>query len=78
MFFGKKATKDKEENVRHVAIYVGDLEFIHANGYVKLGSLNPESPIYDALNSREFIRAARIAAGTKGIKSMYDYYMIDK
>jgi SH3-like domain-containing protein len=70
MFFGKKATKDKEEQIRHVAIYIGNQEFIHANGYVKSGSLNPESPIYDALNSREFIRATRIAGavGTKELK----------
>ncbi len=80
LFFGKTATKNKKEKVRHVAIYVGKQEFIHTNDYIKLSSLNPVSPIFDALNSREFIHATRItgAVGTTGIKSMADYYIIDK
>jgi len=80
MFFGEKATKDKKEKVRHVAIYIGNKEFIHAIGYIHLNSLDPKSPIYDENNTREFIRASRMvgAVGTKGIKSMADYYTIDK
>lgn len=80
MFFGKKATKDKDERIRHVAIYLGDKNFIQAVGYIRISSLDPESPVYDEKNASEFIRATRIigAVGTKGIKSMTDYYMIDK
>jgi cell wall-associated NlpC family hydrolase len=72
MFFGKQATAEKRERVRHVAIYLGNKEFIHAAGYVRINSLDPASPIYDEHNTREFIRAARIigAIDTEGIWSM--------
>ena len=69
LFFGKKASGGKKERVRHVAIYKGDKEFIHAAGYIRINSLDPGSPLYDEGNTRELIRAARIigAIGTEGI-----------
>jgi len=69
MFFGKKATSDTGEKIRHVAIYMGNKEFIHAAGYVKINSLDPDKPNYDEGNTREFIRASRIigAVGSEGI-----------
>jgi cell wall-associated NlpC family hydrolase len=69
MFFGKKATNGKKERVRHVGIYKGDYEFIHAIGYVRINSLDSTRSNYDAHNTREFIRAARVigAVGTQGI-----------
>jgi cell wall-associated NlpC family hydrolase len=72
IFFGKKATAEKKERVRHVAIYTGDKEFIHAAGYVRINSLDPVSPIYDEHNTKEFIRAARVigAVDTEGIWSI--------
>jgi hypothetical protein len=60
LFFGKKAAGGKKERVRHVAIYTGNKEFIHASGYIRINSLDPASPIYDEGNTREFIRASRI------------------
>jgi cell wall-associated NlpC family hydrolase len=72
MFFGKKATAEKKERVRHVAIYKGNKEFIHAAGYVHINSLDPDSPIYDEHNTKEFLRANRIigAIDTEGIWSI--------
>lgn len=80
MFFGKKTSKDKKERIRHVAIYLGNRFFIQAVGYIRVSSLDPKSPVYDEINTREFIRATRIigAVGSKGIKNMDNYYMIDK
>jgi cell wall-associated NlpC family hydrolase len=71
LFFGKKASGEKKERVRHVAIYIGNKEFIHAAGYVRINSLDPQSPLYDEGNTRELIRATRIigAVGTDGIMS---------
>lgn len=60
MFFGKKAQDDKKERVRHVAFYVGDKKFIHASGCIRVNSLDPQSPDYDELNTKEFIRAIRV------------------
>ena len=69
MFFGKKATDDTKERIRHVAIYIGNKEFIHASGYIKINSLDPNKPNYDEGNTREFVRASRIigAVGGEGI-----------
>jgi hypothetical protein len=62
LFFGKK-------RVRHVAIYIGNLEFIHAAGYVRINSLDPAQPHYDEDNAADLVSARRIlgAVNTKGI-----------
>jgi cell wall-associated NlpC family hydrolase len=69
LFFGKKAKGDQKEKVRHVAIYLGNKEFIHANGYVRISSMDPKQPHYDEGNTIELICASRIlgAVGTDGI-----------
>lgn len=69
MFFGRKATDGKKERIRHVGFYIGNREFIHASGYVRINSLDPAKAHYDEGNTREFIRASRVigAVGTKGI-----------
>ena len=69
LFFGKKAEGSRKERVRHVAVYLGNKEFIHAAGYVHISSLDPEQPHYDEGNARELIRANRIlgALGTEGV-----------
>ena len=74
MFFGRKATSDMGEKIRHVAIYIGNKEFIHAAGYVKINSLDPDQPNYDEGNTSEFIRASRIigAVGSEGIWNIND------
>ena len=60
MFFGTKADDDSHEKIRHVGIYIGNMEFIHAAGYVHISSLNPAEPHYDEGNTQQFIRARRI------------------
>lgn len=72
LFFGKAAKEGKREQVRHVAIYMGDKRFIHANGCIRINSLDPMQPDYDAYNAAELLRATRIigAIGTDGIRKM--------
>ena len=53
LFFGKK-------QVRHVAIYLGNKEFIHSAGYVRINSLDPEQSHYDEGNAVELIGARRM------------------
>lgn len=74
LFFGKAATEDKPERVRHVAFYIGNKEFIHASGFIKINSLDPEKPNYDELNTKELLRASRIigSVGTEGIQHISD------
>jgi len=82
MFFGKKATGDAGEKIRHVAIYIGNKEFIHASGYIRISSLDSAQPDYDPRNAREFVRATRIigAVGSEGIWKIDDnpLYQIQK
>jgi SH3-like domain-containing protein len=72
LFFGKAAKEGKREQIRHVAIYIGNKNFIHSNGCIKISSLDPMQPGYDAYNAAELLRATRItgAVGTKGILKM--------
>ena len=62
LFFGKT-------RVRHVAIYIGNNEFIHAVGFVRINSLDPAQAHYDEGNATELICARRIlgAMGTEGV-----------
>jgi cell wall-associated NlpC family hydrolase len=69
LFFGTKAGEGEKEYIRHVAIYIGNREFIHASGFVRINSLDPSKPHYDKDNAEALVRASRIigAAGTEGI-----------
>ena len=60
LFFGRKADENRKERVTHVAIYIGDGDFIHAAGRVKINSFNPEKPYYSDYRKSGFIRAKRI------------------
>jgi len=61
MFFGKKATDSTRQRVTHVGIWLdnGQGEFIHASGRVKLGSIDPESQLYDLHNSNRYLGSRR-------------------
>jgi hypothetical protein len=74
LFFGKKATDNKKERVTHVAIYIGDGDFIHAAGRVKINSFNKNKPYYSKYRDNAFIRAKRIltSVGKNGIERILD------
>lgn len=69
LFFGKKDEKTQKERIRHVGFYIGNNEFIHASGSIRISSMDKGKENYDELNTTEFIRATRIvgAVDTKGI-----------
>ena len=62
LFFGRN-------KIRHVGIYIGNMEFIHTTGSVGINSLDPIKPNYDAGNTKDLTSACRIlgAVGTKGV-----------
>jgi len=60
LFFGSKASGSQAERVTHVAIYMGDKEFIHASGKVRINSMDPSSENYIPEYPDIFIRAIRI------------------
>ncbi len=60
LFFGRKATDKKSEKVTHVAMYIGDTEYIHASGKVRISSIDKERENYDPEYAPTFLRTVRI------------------
>ncbi|MFD1141605.1 NlpC/P60 family protein [Larkinella insperata] len=61
LFFGEPATLDKPERVVHVGMWIGNNEFIHASGQIRISSLDPAAPNFDAYELNRFLRAKRVA-----------------
>ena len=74
LFFGRKADENRKERVTHVAIYIGDGDFIHAAGRVKINSFNPEKTYYSDYRKSGFISAKRIltSVGKNGIEKILE------
>nr|WP_321485740.1 C40 family peptidase [uncultured Draconibacterium sp.] len=66
VFFGRKATEDQRESVTHVGLCLGDQEFIHASGKVRVNSLNHDSEKYTEHYEKGFVRARRIIGNVNG------------
>ena len=60
LFFGRAARTGRPERIWHVAIYLGDREFIHCAGRVRINSLDKDAPHYDEERRRTFVRARRL------------------
>ena len=59
VFFGRN-DPESGPRVSHVGIYLGEGRFIHSLGLVKIGSLLPESPEYDAYNAGRYLFGGRV------------------
>jgi hypothetical protein len=59
LFFGEKR-EDGSERVVHVAMWLGDGEFIHASDKVRVGSMISSAPNYDEYNAKRYLRTKRI------------------
>jgi cell wall-associated NlpC family hydrolase len=55
LFFGPDPKR-----VTHVAISLGGGRFIHASGYVRINSLDPDAPDYSGFRRSSFLQARRI------------------
>ena len=63
LFFGRKATEDSEENVTHVAMYIGGGEYIHSAGYrerVSINSMDSSREDFIERYPEIFVRSVRI------------------
>ena len=58
VFFGRWASAGVPK-VSHVGFYLGEGRFIHCLGLVKIGSLDPSSPEYDAYNAGRYLFGGR-------------------
>jgi hypothetical protein len=80
VFFGRKASADHKEKVSHVGIYMGNSEFIHSSGMVRVNSFDKNHKDFSDYRTRTLIRGRRILSSlnTKGISRIMDnpYYKI--
>ncbi|PZX56834.1 SH3 domain-containing protein [Algoriphagus ratkowskyi] len=60
LFFGTKGTDEKKERVVHVGMWIGNGEFIHSRGLVRISSFDPENPNYDEYELNRYLRTKRI------------------
>ncbi|RNI26779.1 NlpC/P60 family protein [Rufibacter latericius] len=60
LFFGSPAKDGKPERVVHVGMWIGNNEFIHSAGRVRINSMDPAAPNHDASELKRFLRAKRI------------------
>ena len=72
LFFGSKETEDKPERIIHVGIYIGNMEFIHSSGRVKINSLDRSKENFSEYRFNTFVKAKRILSsiGKNGVKSI--------
>ncbi|WP_207433885.1 NlpC/P60 family protein [Sabulibacter ruber] len=61
LFFGSPAKDGKPERVVHVGMWIGNNEFIHSAGRVRINSMDPAAPNHDASELKRFLRAKRIS-----------------
>ncbi len=69
IFFAGGKNRSPHARVTHVAMYLGNGEFIHAAGQVRINSMRPEAANYDDFETRTVVAARRYIGniGTAGI-----------
>lgn len=74
LFFGSKDHNTGNERITHVAIYLGNLEFIHASGRVRINSFDKTKSNFAEGRLKTFIKAKRIlnSLGSNGVKLIKD------
>ncbi|MDC0008333.1 C40 family peptidase [bacterium] len=60
LFFGRKATDSTKEKVVHVGMWIGNKEFIHASGKVRVSSVDRNSANFDEYNLNRYLRTKRV------------------
>jgi cell wall-associated NlpC family hydrolase len=79
LFFGSQETDSTKERITHVGIYIGNYQFIHASGRVKINSLDKNAADYSEYRLTHYIRAKRIlnSVDKNGVSSVKNnkYYL---
>lgn len=72
LFFGRPATSKRKERVIHVALYIGNQQFIHSQGHVFVSSFNPKDANFDRYNLNRLLWATRVLnhIGEDGIQTL--------
>lgn len=74
LFFGKKALGEHAEKITHVSIYLGEGQFIHSSGEVKVESLFPQDPNYSEYRRSTYVRARRISFSGASLTGLGWYF----
>lgn len=64
LFFGRKGNEQENERVTHVALSLGNTEFIHASGIIQQNSFDSTHSNFSEYRKNSFIRARRIIGAT--------------
>lgn len=69
LFFGEKGDVHTKQKITHVAIYIGDGDYINAAGKIKINSFSKGNPNYSAYRDDSFVCARRILSsiGSNGV-----------
>lgn len=59
LFFSSSKNKTPNPRVTHVALYIGNGEFIHSAGRVRINSMLKDAPNYDDFQTRTVVAARR-------------------
>lgn len=71
LFFGTKASDETAEKITHVGMWIGNNEFIHASGKVRVSSMDSAAPNYDEFEKNRFIRAKRLLGNWQGVQNLH-------
>jgi cell wall-associated NlpC family hydrolase len=66
LFFGRKATAEHDRRVIHVGMWIGDNQFIHSAGRVKVSSVDPRAENYDEYNRNRYLESRRYLQHKEG------------
>ncbi len=76
LFFGQEATEERDRRVVHVGMWIGNDQFIHSAGRVKISSVDPESEYYDEYNLNRYLETRRYLQHKEGnildVEDMYE------
>ncbi len=67
LFFGRPATDAGPERVVHAGRWIGEGRFIHSSGRVRISSMDPADPLYDAYNRGRYPRTKRVLGHPEGV-----------
>ncbi|QNL48320.1 C40 family peptidase [Olivibacter sp. SDN3] len=72
LFFASGKDRNADARITHVALYMGDGEFIHAAGKVRINSMLNNAENYDDFQTRTLVAARRYIGyvGTEGIQKL--------
>ena len=66
IFFGTPATADRSRRVVHVGMWIGNNEFIHSSGRVRISSVDPNAPNFDEFNVNRYLESRRYIEKNEG------------